>query len=351
MAGAQGLSRPWTEGRSCHHPWSIPIESMVSNSLAMRVVFSPLSGARSLLRLLVVVLLHAIAPAAAGFPAEQKNDTLICFGGGIGCVELGLAGPRRGALTIPVSVLDESAGAGARVWELPVFLFEDPWEEGSFPASRASDATRATCSANGLSGKQCSGVEEYTQTVLARLSLEGVRDALFRRARSEAAPAPPPPAAPPLALLAPTPSLLRFFVTDWGWRSPLVSPSTGQCQTVWSSELLAALLRSPHRVDDPSEADVVFLDVEEAQEINWPAHGDWAANFVRGSPDRCTSLRAAAPATDRRDAPEQQTWRRRALERPTSCGGVRDVRSHTSRAAVHGRLVLLAVQDRARGRS
>jgi len=62
----------------------------------------------------------------------------------------------------------------------------------------------------------------------------------------------------------------RFYLTDVSWRSPHVSQRWRGCESKWSHAMHQALETHPARVSDMKDADLVFLDVETAQERNWP---------------------------------------------------------------------------------
>ena len=62
----------------------------------------------------------------------------------------------------------------------------------------------------------------------------------------------------------------RFYLTAVSWRSPHVSQRWRGCESKWSHAMYQALETHPARVFDIRDADVVFLDVETAQERNWP---------------------------------------------------------------------------------
>ena len=62
----------------------------------------------------------------------------------------------------------------------------------------------------------------------------------------------------------------RFYLTAVSWRSPHVSQRWRGCESKWSHAMSQALETHPARVSDIQDADVVFLDVETAQERNWP---------------------------------------------------------------------------------
>ena len=56
-------------------------------------------------------------------------------------------------------------------------------------------------------------------------------------------------------------------LTAVSWRSPHVSQRWRGCESKWSHAMYQALATHPARVSDIKDADVVFLDVETAQEV------------------------------------------------------------------------------------
>ena len=243
-------------------------------------------------------------------PSLVFAETLICINA-LGCAKLGLSGERRGALTVPILWRSNES---LILKGLPVYLFDDAFVEGHsifLPPDRVSTAIEATCDSEGLHanlhGGQCAKFQELTVEFLESMSLENVRHVMRGAAES--------PPLPPVAVEYPgdddnesihAPSL-RFYVTEFGWRSPLVA-SESQCQTVWSSRMLKTLERNARRVTDLRRADLVFLDFETAELINWPLHGEWDANYVLGDAVRCHK-----PKRDTLHTPEHVVWVRESL--------------------------------------
>lgn len=75
----------------------------------------------------------------------------------------------------------------------------------------------------------------------------------------------------------------KFWLADVSWRSPHVAKRWRGCSSRWSHAMYEALATHPARVLKIDEADIVFLDVEMAQERNWPAMhaGPRASNMLR----------------------------------------------------------------------